>query len=135
MWSFQNRSFNGVQTVKSLTMTLFLSGYLLATTGLQVIHKIFHEHAASVTHNFTDEQDLCHRVIYHHDQVANCGHASHVIVHEKCALCDVWFHTEAYTIFPTASGKVTAGGEAAERIVLSLVASAGHHLPSRAPPC
>lgn len=47
------------------------------------------------------EQDPCHRLVIHHEQVEGCEHEIHVSeALEKCELCDVILGQEAVYVLP-----------------------------------
>jgi hypothetical protein len=42
-----------------------------------------------VPHSVKQEEDPCHRLIYHSDKENGCGHDSHYIVSDQCEMCDL----------------------------------------------
>lgn len=68
---------------------ILLTFYLAGASQFQGLHQLFHWHDHSVSHSELQEQDPCHRAIYHDDQEKGCGHHSHIVVTDKCELCDL----------------------------------------------
>lgn len=66
--------------------------YVAGTSELEIIHSFFHNHDHTVSHSEEQEQDPCHRLIYHGDIQQGCDHDSHLIVSDKCHMCDLAFH-------------------------------------------
>jgi hypothetical protein len=75
------------------TLTFLLIAFCIAGNAqLEALHQFLHSHHHGTSHSQTDEQDACHRTIYHQDVEDGCGHQSHIVVTEKCALCDLISH-------------------------------------------
>jgi hypothetical protein len=67
--------------------------YSLCTSLPGVFHAVVHAHETTVTHSVTQEQDPCHRMLYH-GEAAACEHDAHLMDADKCSLCDVVCHVE-----------------------------------------
>ncbi len=78
---------------QTLTFALLIF-YVVGTGKLEVVHSIFHDHAATISHTEEQEEDPCHRAIYHDDVEKGCHHATHLIVSDKCQLCDCATHSD-----------------------------------------
>jgi hypothetical protein len=88
---------NGRNTAHSLRTSLavlLLILYVAGTSGIERLHQFFHSHDHLVAHSEIQEKDPCHRSIYHNEKDKGCGHHSHLIVTDKCELCDLIFHTD-----------------------------------------
>jgi hypothetical protein len=85
---------NAALGLRTLLSVLLLILYVAGTSGIEGLHQFFHSHDHSVTHSEAQEQDPCHRSIYHDVADKGCGHHSHLIVRDKCELCDLLFHTD-----------------------------------------
>ena len=77
---------------------LLIVFYLAGATCLELAHAFVHDHAAAVTHSEAQEKDPCHRLIYHNDGAQGCDHDSHLIVSEKCQMCDLVCHSDQYLL-------------------------------------
>ena len=74
-------------------LTLFvLVLYTAGTSHLEYLHSMFHGHDVAVTHSDAQEKDPCHRLLYHNDTMQGCDHSSHLIVSDKCEMCDLVYH-------------------------------------------
>lgn len=76
---------------------VMLSLYIAGTSGVSRLHQFFHEHEV-VSHSAEQEEDPCHRALYHHDADHGCQHHAHVTASEKCDVCDLILHVEC--IYP-----------------------------------
>ena len=71
---------------------LFLVLYVAGTSQLELLHSFAHDHEASVSHTEEQEKNPCHRLIYHHDEGLGCDHSLHLMVSNKCQMCDTICH-------------------------------------------
>lgn len=85
---------NTGQGLRILVAVLLLTLYFAGTSGIEVLHQFFHSHNHLVAHSEAQENDPCHRSIYHQETDKGCGHHSHLIIRDKCELCDLIFHTD-----------------------------------------
>ena len=116
--------------LKPFAVILLLVVYIAGNTG----YGLFHEHERFLAHSTEEENDPCHRSIYHFEKNNACKHQSHFSKNEKCGQCHLLCHTDqiivrsAYTLFVKAvfTIKVVLVFPHLEEIFL-------YH-PSRAPP-
>jgi hypothetical protein len=81
--------------LRSAVSVFFLLFYVAGVTSQsQGFHQFFHSKNNLVSHTEAQEKDRCHRSIYHDDVKTGCGHSSHVVVTDKCPLCDQIFHID-----------------------------------------
>jgi hypothetical protein len=80
--------------LKALPYILLLTFYVAGTANFEWLHEFLHSHDHLVSHSEVQEKDPCHRAIYHHEAEKGCGHDSHIVVTEKCELCDSIFHSD-----------------------------------------
>jgi hypothetical protein len=112
-------------------LVLYIAGVTSQSEGF---HQFFHWHDKSVTHNEAQEKDPCHRSIYHDDTSTGCSHDSHVVVTDKCQLCDLISHNDQILIaaefqfFAYFPGDNFTPGYVATEPLRTVV------LPARAPP-
>ena len=79
-------------TFLAIIMALvYVSGIVLT----DFVHPLIHQQHTLVKHTANDEQDPCHRAIYHGEKENNATHHNHLVpVNEKCWLCDIIFNYE-----------------------------------------
>ena len=98
----RNRFLGKVNSSIGKVLTLFFVVlYVAGTTHIEWVHSFVHEHANGVLHSSEEEKDPCHRSIYHSDVEHGCHHDSHLIVSDKCKMCDLIFHRD-YVFSPSA---------------------------------
>src|SRR5687767_14297636 len=90
---------------KVWSIRLLLFFYVLGS-HIQDFHEILHgENAESIEHSTQQEEDPCHRNVFHHEENA-CEHTTHVTKFEKCSLCewslynDQWIASNGSIIIP-----------------------------------
>jgi hypothetical protein len=88
--------------LKVVLCIFLLTFYIAGTSQLETLHQFFHSHDHLTSHSEAQEKNPCHREIFHHDIEKGCGHGSHIVVRDKCELCDVTFHIDQ--IFLARSG-------------------------------
>lgn len=120
--------------LKALASVLLLALYLIGNAPVEVVHQFFHAHDVGVNHTEEQENDPCHRTIYHAEKQDGCVHKSHFTKVEKCKHCHVIIHVDQLTFsdhsieyIPSdfTHGEIAISGSLSEIIV---------HLPARAPP-
>jgi hypothetical protein len=123
--------------LRSLTLqlcTLLLAFYVTGPSQFELLHKLIHTHDHSVSHTEMQEEDPCHRSIYHNDIEKGCGHHSHIVVTDKCELCDLISHTDQILLSKSESIRPQFFSFDFNFCSTEVV-SIGHSiLPSRAPP-
>lgn len=63
---------------------------LLYTAGsLQIdsLHRLIHQHGERTLHTPEQEQNACHRVVFHNQLQGACEHPTHFSESKKCPLC------------------------------------------------
>ena len=80
------------RAIQPLVVLLLLVFYVAGTSHLELLHSSVHSHDAIVTHSDEQEGDPCHRFLHHNDVEKGCGHDAHLIVSEKCDMCDLGFY-------------------------------------------
>ena len=81
------------KTVSQVLTFALLIFYIIGTGKLE-IHSIFDDHAVAISHSEEQEEDPCHRTVYHDDWQKGCHHATHLIVSDKCQICDCAIHSD-----------------------------------------
>lgn len=72
-----------------IAVCLLLVLYYVGSTQFEILHSFVHKLESQVTHTFGQENDPCHRLIYHNDVENECHHDSHLFVSDKCHMCDL----------------------------------------------
>lgn len=90
----------------SALLLLFL--YFAGNVQFESFHQAFH---AAEEHSSDEEQDPCHRAIYHDSQSEGCEHKTHVTAVRNCPLCHVvpfneqhFFISSSFISLPLANG-------------------------------
>jgi len=74
----------------SLVISLLLL-YFIGSSRIESFHKLFHENES--VHSAQVERDPCHIKVFHQQKDGGCDHTSHYVKEDKCALCDIQFHS------------------------------------------
>jgi hypothetical protein len=77
-----------------LSSLLLLLLYVVGTSHLDLLYSFVHNHDVIVTHSDEQEKDPCHKLLYHNDVKQGCDHKAHLIVSDKCQMCDLIHHGE-----------------------------------------
>jgi hypothetical protein len=85
--------------IRGVTTFALLLLFLSAQWQQWAQHRVHHGHEHAAQHTDADEQDACHRNIFHHDTTNGCAHPAHITApHLHCDLCDylcvpvLWYH-------------------------------------------
>ncbi len=81
-------------SVKAALYIFLFAFYVAGTSQVEVLHELIHSHNNLISHSPEEEKDPCHRDVYHHDTEKTCDHHSHIVVTDKCELCDLIFYTD-----------------------------------------
>ena len=73
-------------TALAAAILLFL--YIAGNVQLESFHQLFHSFH-EITHSAQEEQDPCHRAIYHESKSEGCDHETHFTAVKNCPLCHV----------------------------------------------
>lgn len=122
-----------VSSMRTISVLLLLLVYFVGSVQIESIHSIFHDVELAL-HSSEQEEDPCHRAIYHDAKDDACDHATHITAVKKCPLCHVVpfndQHLPDQNSFRFFSSADTYFSEYFE----SGFKSAVTHLPARAPP-
>lgn len=80
--------------VGKILTACFVMLYVGGTSHLEWIHSLTHQHDVIVSHSNDQENDPCHRSIYHGDIEHGCHHDSHLGASDKCQMCDMVCHAD-----------------------------------------
>lgn len=120
-----------IKTLLSSLLLFFYIGGNLSTLGL---HRLLHAHDHIVTHDEEQEQNACHRAIYHAEAGNGCGHDFHYAIPDDCDACDIALQKDPGWI-ADGSDDIFSGFQvfhSCQPVITSTVKPIA--LPSRAPP-
>lgn len=83
---------NVKRSIGKILPLLLLVLYIAGPSHLELLHSFVHDDDVAVTHSEEKEKDPCHRLVYHNDTAQGCVHDSHLIVSDKCQMCDLAHH-------------------------------------------
>jgi hypothetical protein len=114
-------------------LTIFLLFLYILSFETKEIHKILHHHQESLLHSPQQEEDPCHRKVFHHDENA-CKHKTHVTASEKCSLCELAVHKEHWAAKNNTFTTIHHDSVLNNTVIEFLTTDLSIHLSSRAPP-
>jgi hypothetical protein len=122
-------NFFKAQVCVSFLLLLYLAG----NVHLQSFHEAFHSLEKSL-HSVEQEEDPCHRAIYHEVKNDGCDHKTHVTEIKQCPLCHVVpinvQHFEPTNSFQTFKGL----SDFIDHLPSTVVVDHLIDVPARAPP-
>jgi hypothetical protein len=74
--------------LKAFAVPLLLFLYIAGNVQFESFHQIFHSFE-EISHSIQEEQDPCHRTIYHDSKSEGCDHETHITAVKNCPLCHV----------------------------------------------
>ena len=116
---------------KAVTLILPLALYVASGTG----NGLFHGHQSFVSHSAEEENDPCHRAIYHVEKDSACKHESHFSKNEKC--CDLHLlsrHADQIVVRSSLTQFVDSNSVIKTVLTFPHMEEVFLHHPSRAPP-
>jgi len=78
---------------QSWVTALLLLLYIGGTIGSD-LEQVLHAHTDVESHSVQNEQNACHRTIYHHEKENGCQHNAHFVKTEKCKNCHSVFQAD-----------------------------------------
>lgn len=118
---------------KTCSGILLLIFYVFGS-HVQEIHRSLHsDHQQSVLHYPQQEEDPCHRNLFHHEKNA-CEHKTHISNSEKCSLCEWNAYKEEWIASNESIGRVNYIAIINSAVVSFIITDLSIHLCSRAPP-
>jgi hypothetical protein len=70
-------------------LVLLLALYSVAALRVNSFHELFHAKEIAELHSAEQENNPCHKSIYHQQSQAGCEHKSHITENTKCPLCEL----------------------------------------------
>lgn len=122
------------RSIRQMLALLLLVLYVAVSLKPEIIHSYAHDHMALVSHSDEQETDPCHRLIYHSDFDQDCNHDSHLVVADKCQMCDLVYHGDKTLLSNISFAAREFGSEHFDFYKLSLDSYWAVISSSRAPP-
>jgi hypothetical protein len=82
------RQANILKTIRQATQVLLLVLYGAAAFKVDSFHAFFHAQELKELHSAEQENNPCHKSVYHQESQAGCEHKSHITENTKCPLCE-----------------------------------------------
>lgn|GEM_PF-1585754 len=108
--------------------------YLVGNSPFEAFHKIIHPQEGIVDHTIAQEENSCHRAIYHPEKETGCAHKSHVAKLEKCKLCHALPHSDHVASFNSSYQFIQVILGTTVKPIAVLANRFNTNLPSRGPP-
>jgi hypothetical protein len=120
-------------TVKTVSAVLLLLLYFTGSVQVESLHNAFHSFEQAL-HSTEQEEDPCHRAIYHDEKENACEHKTHVTAVKKCPLCHVVPFSDQQLGTQYKFEVIFPADEYYSDKILSEVRGDINFLPARAPP-
>lgn len=118
---------------KTFSVSLLLLLYIGGNVEVESFHQFFHSLEKAI-HSADEENDPCHRAIYHEATTDGCEHKTHVTAIKKCPLCHVVPINEQLAAATYVFESLAPSPVSSEQSSLFLIVEELNHLPARAPP-
>ena len=115
-------------------MVLLALLYTAGSLQIDSLHRLIHQHGERTLHTPEQEQDPCHRVVFHHQTKGACEHPTHFSESKKCPLCH---GTPAQAAIPGEVFQLTRSHQVRTNSAIYLYVELEKSrtlLPARAPP-
>jgi hypothetical protein len=122
------------KAIKSFSVILLLVLYLGGMVEVSVLHRLLHAHKDISKHLVEDEEDPCHRKIFHDDNVNGCEHNTHVTSTAKCQECQQFVSPVHIALSIPAVKALTLSDTYYYATEISTATFLSFPRPSRAPP-
>ena len=122
-------------SLRAFLAVFLLISYTVGNIQIEGIHELFHTQNNIVNHSVEQENDSCHRAIYHQERKDGCEHKSHLTKVGKCSLCHLLFHSDHLAFSDSSCEFIQSGFTVTKEFISVQLAGIDNNLPSRAPPC
>lgn len=122
-----------VPAVRTISVLVLLLVYFVGSVQIESIHSIFHDFEVTL-HSTEQEEDPCHRAIYHDAKEDACDHTTHITAVKKCPLCHVVPFSDQHLPDQNAFEFFSTSHTYFSGIHESEIKSPIAYLPARAPP-
>ena len=120
--------------LRAFLAVFLLIGYTIGNIEIDGFHELFHAQNNIVDHSIQQENDSCHRTIYHQARKNGCEHKAHLTKTEKCSLCHLLFHADQLAFSDSSCEFIQSGFICTKEFISVQLAGIDNNLPSRAPP-
>jgi hypothetical protein len=120
--------------LQSLLAAFLILCYLAANVQFESLHSLAHRDEAEISHHVADENDPCHRKLYHHDFSKGCEHSAHFIASKKCSLCDHHLTTDKIVYTETKASEFRHSFSFLSVAILAAPTTHALQIPARGPP-
>jgi hypothetical protein len=79
---------NIVKALRQTCWVLLLALYAAAALKVDSIHELVHAREFAELHSVEQENNPCHKSVYHQEAEKGCEHKSHITENTKCTLCE-----------------------------------------------
>jgi hypothetical protein len=83
-----NRKANTMKTLRQACWVLLLALYAAAALKVDSFHELLHAREIAELHSVEQENNPCHKRVYHQTAENGCEHKSHITENTKCPLCE-----------------------------------------------
>lgn len=118
---------------KALVAGLLLLLYVAGNSQFETFHQILHAHRV-VEHSEDEENNPCHRSIFHQAKEDGCEHKVHLTDNRKCPLCHVVTGSDHLTPIQNIIVNPKSSSAFEPIVKISFYNEAALMLPARAPP-
>ena len=118
---------------KALVAGLLLLLYVAGNNQFETFHQILHSHSI-VEHSEDEENNPCHRSIFHQAKEDGCEHKVHLTDNRKCPLCHVATGSDQLTSIQNIIVNPKLSSTSEPIVKISFSNKADLMLPARAPP-
>jgi hypothetical protein len=113
-FSIMKNYVKAIRQFKALAMSFgaaaLLLLYVMGSAQTGYLHQLFHPAEVAATHSVKQEEDPCHRALYH-GMDRGCRHEVHLVKVHSCGLCHTLVHTELLLFDAPASTSIQVGRE------------------------
>ena len=95
---------------RSVGAAALLLLYVMGSTQTGYLHQLFHPEEVAAPHSLKQEEDPCHRTLYH-GMDTGCRHEVHLVKVHSCGLSHTLVQTELLIFESPASTSIQAGRE------------------------
>jgi hypothetical protein len=85
---------NQTDTMRCVGLVILVCLYLVGLVRVEGLHDSVHKFSDQEIHSLINEQDPCHRSLFHNDPNDGCDHKTHVAQFDLCTLCGLALHSE-----------------------------------------
>lgn len=109
--------------LSGLVTLSFLVLYAVGSLQVESFHRLIHGHDEATLHSAEQEENNCHRVVYHNEAKSDCDHKSHITENRNCPLCQIsvqQFHLPGDLTNPLVSFSNTQPADFREAAILTI---------------